>query len=318
LRKNLAKLAGCQPEEIAIQRNASESLETVIFGLNLQRGDEVVLAKQDYPNMINAWKQRELRDGIKLVWVNLQLPSEDNAYMVNEYVKAFTNRTKVVQLTHVINWNGQILPVRQIADAAHARNIDVLVDGAHSFAQFEFKVPDLGGDYFGTSLHKWLSACIGSGMLYVKKDKIKNIYPLFANGDPTSDNIRKFESLGTRPFFIEQAINKAIDFYDMIGAKRKEERLFFLKNYWMSRVKDIPKVKLGTSMKQGFACGVGLVGIEGKKPADLDVFLMENYKVHTVGIEWENIKGVRITPNVYTTTKNLDVLVEGIERFAKT
>ena len=317
LRRNLARIAGCQQEEIAIQRNASEALETVIFGLNLQRGDEVVLAKQDYPNTINAWKQRELREGIKLVWVNLQLPSEDNEYMANEYIKAFTPKTKVVQLTHVINWNGQILPVRKIADAAHARNIDVLCDGAHSFAHFEFTIPDLGCDYFGTSLHKWLSACIGSGMLYVKKDKIKNVYPLFANDNPVSDNIRKFESLGTRPFFIEQAINKAIDFYDMIGPKRKEERLHFLKNYWMSRVKDVPKVKLHTSMKPGFGCGVGMVSIEGKKPGELDVFLMENYRIHTVPIEWENIKGVRITPNVYTTTKNLDVLVEGITRFAK-
>lgn len=317
LRRNLARVAGCSADEIAIQRNASESLETVIFGLNLQRGDEVVLARQDYPNMINAWKQREQREGIKLVWVNLQLPSEDSSYLVNEYVRAFTPRTKAVLVTHVINWNGQIMPVRQIADAAHARGIDVVVDGAHSFAHFEFNIPGLGADYFGTSLHKWLSACIGSGMLYVKKDKIKNIYPLFANGDPLSDNIRKFEALGTRPFFIEQAISKAVDFYDMIGARRKEERLFYLKNYWMSRVKDIPKVKLGTSMKQGFACGVGLVGIEGRKPGELDAFLMDNYRVHVVGIEWENIRGVRVTPNVYTTTKNLDVLVEGIEKFAR-
>ncbi|HEY0679191.1 MAG TPA: aminotransferase class V-fold PLP-dependent enzyme [Chitinophagaceae bacterium] len=318
LRRNLARVAGCQPEEIAIQRNASEALETVIFGLNLNRGDEVVLSKQDYPNMINAWKQRELREGIKLVWVNLELPSEDNSYMVNEYVKAFTSKTKVVHITHVINWNGQILPVKPIADAAHAKGIEVLVDGAHSFAHFEFRIPDLGCDYFGTSLHKWLSACIGSGMLYIKKDKIKNIYPLFANGEPASDNIRKFEALGTRPFFIEQAISKAIDFYDMIGAKRKEERLQFLKNYWMSRVKDIPKVKLCTSMKPGFACGVGMVHVEGKKPTDFDTYLMENFKVHTVAIEWENIKGIRITPNVYTTTANLDVLIEGIRKFAMT
>lgn len=317
LRRNMARIAGALPDEIAIHRNASEALETVIFGMNLQRGDEVVLTKQDYPNMINAWKQREMRDGIKLVWINLDLPSEDNEYLTNQYIKAFTPKTKVVQVTHVINWNGQILPVRKIADAAHARGIEVVVDGAHSFAQFDFKIPDLGADYFGTSLHKWLSACIGSGMLYVKKDKIKNIYPLFASGDPTSDNIRKFEALGTRPFFIEQAINKAIDFYDMIGPKRKEERLLFLKNYWMSRVKDVPKVKLHTSMKPGFGCGIGMVSVEGRKPSELDSFLMDNYRIHAVPIEWENIHGLRITPNVYTTTQNLDVLVEGITRFAK-
>jgi selenocysteine lyase/cysteine desulfurase len=318
LRKNLAQLSGCDAEEIAIHRNASEALETIIFGLQLKPGDEVVLSKQDYPNMINAWKQRELRDKIKLVWVNLELPSEDINYMINEYIKAFTPKTKLVQLTHVTNWNGQILPVRKIADAAHAKGIEVLVDGAHSFAQFKFTIPELGADYFGTSLHKWLSACIGSGMLYVKKDKIKNIYPLFATGEnPLKDDIRKFENQGTRPFFIEQAIGKAIEFHEMIGSERKEKRLHYLKNYWMEKVKDLPKVKLGTSLKPEFGCAIGLIGIEGRKPAELDSFLFEKYKIHTVGIEWENIKGVRITPNVYTTTKNLDKLVEGITAFVK-
>ncbi|MBS1948418.1 MAG: aminotransferase class V-fold PLP-dependent enzyme [Bacteroidetes bacterium] len=317
LRKNLARIAGCLPEEVAMNRNASEALETVIFGLDLKPGDEVVLSKQDYPNMINAWKQRELRDGIKLVWVNLELPSEDDDYMLNKYTGAFTPRTKIVHVTHIINWNGQILPVRKIADAAHARGIDVLVDGAHSFGHFQFTLPELGCDYFGTSLHKWLTACIGTGMLFVKKEKIKDLFPLFGSGDPKSDDVRKFESLGTRPFFIEEATGKAIEFYDMIGAKRKEERLLYLKNYWMEKVKDIPKVKMGTSLKQGFGCAIGSVRVEGKKIADLENYLFDKYKIHTVAIEWENIHGVRVTPNVYTTTKNLDLLVEGIERFAK-
>jgi selenocysteine lyase/cysteine desulfurase len=316
LRKNLARIAGCDAEEIAIQRNASEALETIIFGLDLKAGDEVVLSKQDYPNMINAWKQRELRDKIKLVWINLELPSEDEDYLVNEYVKAFSSKTRVVQITHIINWNGQILPTRKIADAAHARGIEVLVDGAHSFAHFRFTIPELGADYFGTSLHKWLSACIGSGMLYVKKEKIKNIYPLFAAADARSSDIRKFENLGTRPFFIEQAITKAIEFHEMIGAQRKEERLHYLKNYWMQKVKDLPKVKIGTSLKPGFACAIGLVNVEGKKPNEFEYFLENNYKIHTVAIEWENIKGIRITPNVYTLTKDLDELVEGITKFA--
>lgn len=316
LRKNLARLAGCDAEEIAIQRNASEALETIIFGIDLKAGDEVVLSKQDYPNMINAWKQRELRDRIKLVWINLELPSEDEDYLVGQYVKAFTSKTRVVQITHIINWNGQILPARKIADAAHARGIEVLVDGAHSFAHFRFTVPELGADYFGTSLHKWLSACIGSGMLYVKKEKIKNIYPLFAAADARSADIRKFENLGTRPFFIEQAITKAIEFHEMIGAQRKEERLLYLKNYWMQKVKDMPKVKIGTSLKPGFGCAIGLVNVEGKKPADFEAFLENNHKIHTVAIEWENIKGIRITPNLYTLTKDLDELVEGITKFA--
>ncbi len=325
LRKNLAKLAGCNAEEIALHRNASEALETVIFGIELKAGDEVVLTKQDYPNMIGAWKQREKREGIKLVWVNLELPSEDENYMVKQYTDAFTAKTKVVQITHMINWIGQKIPVRKIADEAKKnppagagrQEILVLVDGAHTFAQFEFLIPELNCDYFGTSLHKWLGAPIGTGFLYVRKEKIKSVWPLFGAGDKGEDNIRKFEHLGTRPFFIEEAIDKAIDFHDMIGSKRKEERLLYLKNYWMNKVKDIPKVKLHTSFKKEFGCAIGLVSVDGKTPGELDSFLWENYKIHTVGIVWENISGVRVTPNVYTTIKNLDRLVEGITAFAK-
>ena len=317
LRKNLANMAGCDAGEIAINRNSSEGLETVIFGLSLKAGDEIVAAKQDYPNMVNAWKQRELRDGIKMKWINLELPSEDEKYLVKQYVDALTPNTKLVHLTHIINWNGQILPVRKIADEAKKRGIEVLVDGAHSFAHFNFKIPDINADYFASSLHKWLYAPIGSGLLYVRKEKIKNIYPLFAADDPMKDDIRKFEHLGTRPFFIEQAIGKAIEFNEMIGIERKEKRLHYLKNYWMEKVKDVPKVKLLTSLNPKWGCAIGMIAIEGKKPAELDNYLFANHKIHTTTIEWENIKGVRITPNVYTTAKNLDALVEGITAFAK-
>ncbi|MDB5205715.1 MAG: aminotransferase class V-fold PLP-dependent enzyme [Flavisolibacter sp.] len=317
LRNNLANLAGCSAEEIAINRNSSEGLETIIFGLPLKEGDEVVASKQDYPNVVHAWQQREIRDKIKLVWVNLELPSEDEAYLVKSFVSAFTPKTKVVNITHIINWNGQILPVKKIAAEAHKRGIEVLVDGAHSFAHLDFKIPELGADYFASSLHKWLYAPIGSGVLYVRKEKIKNIYPLFASDDPFKDDIRKFEALGTRPFFIEQAIGKAIEFHEMIGAERKQKRLHYLKNYWMEKVKNIPKVKLHTSLDPSYGGAIGMISIEGKKPAELDAWLFNKHKIHTTTIVWENISGVRITPNVYTTTKNLDVLVEGITTFAK-
>jgi selenocysteine lyase/cysteine desulfurase len=318
LRGNLAKQAGCDTEEIAINRNSSEGLETVIFGLTLKAGDEIVASKQDYPNVINAFKQREQRDGIKMVWVNLALPSEDEDYLVSQYVKAFTPRTKLVNITHVINWNGQILPVKKIADEAHKRGIEVLVDGAHSFAQLDFRIPELNADYYATSLHKWLFAPIGTGMLYVKKEKIKTIYPLFAtDNNPLKDDIRKFESLGTRPFFIEQAIGKALEFHEMIGNERKEKRLHYLKNYWMEKVKNIPGIKLHTSLHSRWGCAIGNVLFEGKTPKDLETFLFSNYRIHCVPIVWENIQSVRITPNVYTTIKNLDVLVEGIAAFAK-
>ncbi len=318
LRSNLAKMAGCDAEEIAINRNSSEGLETVIFGLRLNADDEVVAARQDYPNMINAYNQRQMRDKIKMVWINLELPSEDDEYLVKQYVDAFTSKTKLVHITHIINWNGQILPVKKIAHEAHKRGIEVIVDGAHSLAHFDFKISDLDCDYFASSLHKWLYAPIGTGLLYVKKNKIKNLYPLFAAADPLQDNIRKFENLGTRPFFIEQAIDKAIEFHEMIGSQRKEKRLHYLKNYWMERVKDIPKAKINTSFNPHFGCAIGSIAIEGRKINELDSFLFNNYKIHTAGIEWENIKGIRITPNVYTSTKNLDLLVEGIRAFVKT
>lgn len=317
LRRNLARLCGCSVDEIAIQRNATEALETVIFGLPLKAGDEVVLSKQDYPNIINAWKQRELRDGIKLVWVNLVLPSEDNDYLAGAYTSAFTARTKVVNITHMINWNGQILPVRKIADAAHKQGIEVVVDGAQSLAQFQFTIPELGADYFGASLHKWLSSCIGTGLLYVKKEKIKPLFALFAPPDLQINNITKFEHFGTHPVFIEQAVNKAIDFHEMIGARRKEQRLLYLKNYWMSKVQHMPGVQPGTSMKPGFGCAIGLINIQGRKPVDLEFFMLKNYKIHLLTIDYENIKGVRISPNVYTSIKELDLLAEGIDAFIK-
>jgi len=316
LRERLAQLADVSAEEIALHRNASEALETIIFGLNLKAGDEVVLSKQDYPNMINAWKQREMRDGIKLVWVNHELPSVDNDYLANNYIDLFTSRTKVVHITHIINWNGQILPVRQIADIAKKQGIEVLVDGAHSFAHFDFSISDLQCDYFGTSLHKWLGATIGTGFMYVRKEKIKSLFPLFGVDDPLKDDIRKFEALGTRPFFIEQAIEKAIDFHKMIGIERKEARLNYLKNYWINQVKDLPNIIINTPLQKGFSCAIANIAIKDKKHEDLDTFLFEKYKIHVVSITWENIKGIRITPNVYTTLENLDRLVEGIRKFA--
>jgi selenocysteine lyase/cysteine desulfurase len=317
LRMKLAELAGCDAEELAINRNSTEALDTIIFGLDLEKGDEVVLTKQDYPNMINAWKQREKRDGIVLKWVNLELPTEDTDYLVNAYTAQFTNKTKLVQVNHIINWNGHINPVRKIADAAHAKGIEVMIDGAHTFGHFVFDIPSLGGDYYGTSLHKWLSAPFGSGMLWVKKDKISKIWPMFPGDNPQSPDIRKFEALGTRSFPIEQAIGQAVDFHNMIGKERKEARLRYLKDYWVNQVKDLPGVRMNTTTHPDFSCAIANIGIEGKEPAELDSFLYANYNIHAVSITWENIKGVRIAPHVYTSISDLDRLVTGIKKFVQ-
>ena len=316
LREKLAELAGCDPNEIAINRNATEALNTIIFGLNLKAGDEVIGTKQDYPNMINAWKQRATREGVVYTQLNFNFPIDDDEQIVKAFEKAITPKTKLLHVTHVVNWSGQIMPVKKIARMAHAKGIELLVDGAHSFGLLDFKIPDLDADYFGTSLHKFLSAPIGSGMLWIKKDEIKNIWPLVSNDKPDSDDIRKFETIGTRSFPIEQAIGEAINFHNAIGPKRKQERIHYLKNYWASAVKQHPKVKIHTSLNPKYSCAICGVSVNGLTPAELDTQLFNNYKIHTVGIVWENISCVRVTPHVYTKLKDLDKLIRAINEIA--
>ena len=316
LRHKLAVLAGCSPEEIAVNRNATEALNTVIFGLDLKAGDEVIGTKQDYPNMINAWKQRAEREGIVYTQLNFKFPIENDDEIVSAYEKAITSKTKIIHITHVINWIGQIMPVKKICAMAKKYNLEVIVDGAHSFGLLDFKIPELGCDYFGTSLHKFLSAPIGSGMLWIKKEKISKIWPLVCNDKPRGEDIRKFETLGTRSFPIEQGIGEAVNFQNAIGSKRKEERIRYLKNYWASKVVDIPKVKIHTSFKPEYACAICGVSIDGMTPGELDSALFNTYKIHTVGIVWENVSCVRITPHVYTRLQDLDKLVMAIGEIA--
>ncbi|MBL0308468.1 MAG: aminotransferase class V-fold PLP-dependent enzyme [Bacteroidetes bacterium] len=316
MRAKLADLAGCSPDEIAVNRNSTEGLNSIIFGLNLKAGDEVVVCKYDYPSMINAYKQREKRDGIKVVWVDLDLPVENDKDLVAKFEAAITPKTKIVHLTHVINYTGQVLPCRKIADMAHSKGCEVIVDGAHSFAHIDFKIPDLGCDYFATSLHKWLCAPFGTGMMYVKKNKIKNIWALLSSTAPDSDDIHKFESIGTRSNAAEMAISNAVDFHLLVGSRRKEERLRYLKNYWCEKASRNPKVKLYTSMKSNYACALATFGIEGWKPEDIDAKLFEKKKIIVTSINHENVHGVRVTPHIYTSLRDLDRLVDGINEIA--
>lgn len=317
LRRKLAQLAGCSPQEIAINRNASEALETVIFGLRLRAGDEVILSRQDYPSVINAWKQRELRDGIVLKWLNFDFPIEDEEAITKTFVDALSPQTRIVQITHIINWTGQVMPVRRIVDAVKRDGIDVMVDGAHSFAQLDYAIPDLNCDYFGTSLHKWLCAPFGTGMLYVRKEKIAQLYPLLAAPDPESDDIRKFENLGTRSLAIEYAIANAIDFHLLIGTKRKQLRLQYLKRYWAEKAMKIPGVRLHSSLDPAFGCAIALFSIDDCRAFDIMSFLFQKGAIHTVAIDVENIHGIRITPNVYTMTYDLDRLIDMIGKFVE-
>jgi selenocysteine lyase/cysteine desulfurase len=316
LRERLANLAGVQPGEIAINRNSTEALNTIIYGLDLEPGDEVIGTKQDYPNMIQAYKQKALRKGIVYKQISFDLPIEDDAKIVKAYEEAITPRTRLIHVTHMVNWVGQTMPVAKIADMAHSHGIEVIADGAHSFGLMDFKIPDLKCDYFGTSLHKFLSAPIGTGMMWIKADKIEKIWPLTCNGTPRSADIRKFETLGTRSFPLEQGIGEAINFHEGIGGKRKEERIRYLKNYWATRVQSIPKVKLHTSLKAEYSCAICGVSIDGMTPSELESALFDKYKIHTVGIVWENISCVRVTPHVYTTIADVDKLVRAIGEIA--
>lgn len=316
LRKRLAQVGGCSKEEIAINRNASEALETIIFGLNLKKGDEVVLSEYDYPNMKNAWIQREQREGIILKWIDIELPSEEEEALTKAYTDAFSRRTKAVFITHMTNWSGQLLPVQKIARAAKARDIEVIVDGAQTFAQINFAIPDLECDYFGTSLHKWLGAPFGSGMLYVRKEKIANLYPLFAAPDATQDDIRKFEHLGTRSLPIEQGIIEAINFHEMIGIERKEKRLRYLNNYWIDRVKHLPKVKFNTPLHPDFSCALILLEVLGKNTKEVHTFFFKK-NIHLTTSTIKDLNGIRISPNVYTTTQDLDRFIQALKELCK-
>ena len=267
--------------------------------------------------MIHAWRQRAMRDGIVYKQISFDFPIEDDDTIVRGFENAITDKTKLLHVTHIVNWVGQILPVKKICAMAHRKGIEVIVDGAHSFGLLDFNIPDLGCDYFGTSLHKFLSAPIGSGMLWIKKEKIEKVWPLFCADKPNSTDIRKFENLGTRSFPIEQGIGEAIAFHTAIGSKRKEERIRYLKNYWINKVKDVPGVRIHTSLKDQYACAIGGVTIDGLTPSELDQKLFATYKIHTVGIVWENIRCVRITPHVYTRLADLDVLVEALTTIAR-
>jgi selenocysteine lyase/cysteine desulfurase len=316
LRAKLAQLAGASPEEIAINRNTTEALNTIIYGLPLKAGDEVVGCKYDYGHMMEAYKQRQEREGIVYKQVSLDLPVEDVAAIVKTYEQAMTPKTKIVHVTHVLNSVGQIMPVREIADMAHAHGAEVVVDGAHSFGLLDFKIPDLHCDYFGTSLHKFLCAPIGTGMMWVKREKIAQVWPLLCASNPHSPDIRKFEDIGTRSFPLEQGIGEAINFHEAIGTRRKQERLFYLKTYWSTRVQEMKGVKLHTSAKPEFSCAIGSVSVEGYTPAELLDALFKQYKIHSKTVNLDTVKCLRVTPHVYTPIADLDKFVGAIGELA--
>lgn len=317
IRSGLAELFGCDREEIAVTRNASESLEILLMGLDLKSGDEILTTTQDYPRMLTTLRQRELREGLVLKMVKVPIPPKDLDEITAAFAAGITKRTRVILISHMINITGQITPVQAVCELARSKGIEVIVDGAHSFAQFQFKQADIACDYFGTSLHKWLFAPKGTGLLYVKRDKIEQIWPLMAAEKKQATDIRKFEEIGTHSAAPHLAIGEALLFHNGIGGDRKEARLRYLSRYWMNQLKSLPNVRFNTSFEDDQSCAIGNVQIEGTDPVAVANHLMSKHKIFTVGIVHDEFKGIRITPNVYTTLGELDRFCEVMETIAK-
>ena len=317
IKEQLANFAGVSADEIVITRNTTESLDTIILGMDLKPGDEAIMTDQDYGSMLETFEMRARRFGIKNKIISLPLHPKNDNEIVDAYEKAITNKTKVLLVTHLINLTGQILPVRAIAEMAHAKGIEIIVDAAHSFAQLDYKIPELDCDYYGASLHKWLCCPLGTGIMYMKKEKIEKTWPLFGDTSQPVDSIAKFEHIGTHPVSTNLTIAAAIKFHNSIGSKRKEERLRYLKNYWVEQVKDLPKVIINTPFEDERSCALANFAIEGMQPKAVADYLYDKHKIFTVGINRDSIQGVRVTPHLYTTKPELDLLVKAIQELSE-
>jgi len=316
VREKVARFFGCDTEEIALTRNTSEGLETCQLGFDLKPGDEVLTSNQDYPRMLTTFKQRERREGIVLRQISLPTPAEDPARVVQLFEAAITPRTRLILASHMVFLTGQVLPVRELVAMGRRRNIPVLVDGAHSFAHLAFTQPDLECDYFATSLHKWLFAPHGTGMLFVRRDKIRGVWPMMAAPPEMDGNIRKFEEIGTHPAAPYLAIAEALSFTVGIGPQRKEARLRYLRDRWATRVIRSPRIRLHTSLRPGLSCALALVEVEGVDSAALASHLWDKYKIIVAAIKHDEFQGIRVAPSVYTAPGEIDRFSEVLEAIA--
>jgi selenocysteine lyase/cysteine desulfurase len=309
----LAGIAGCLPEELIITRNTTESLDLVIGGFDWKAGDEAIMALQDYGAMLDMFEQIKNRYGVVNVKVSVPNHPKNDEEIVNLYASAITSKTKVILVSHMINISGQVLPIRKICDMAHVKGVQVIVDGAHAFAHVKFRIDELNCDYYAAALHKWLSTPLGAGMLYVKKENVKNLWPILADGEKDINKINRLNHIGTHPVHTDLTINDCIDYYEMMGAERKEARMYFLQNYWTSKVRNLPRIMINTPAEASRSCGIANVGIEGILPADLAKRLLSEHKIFTVAIDYADVRGCRITPNLYTTTKELDMFIVALK-----
>ena len=318
VRRELAAEFGCDPEEMAITRNASEANEIMIFGLDLKPGDEVIATNQNYGRMLNAWEQRVRRDGIVLKQISFKLPPPSPQYILDQFKAAVTPRTRVIEVTHITNLSGQIMPVAELVAWARPRGIEVFVDGAHAFAHFPFTRDELGVDYYGTSLHKWLLAPIGTGFLYVRKARQPRLWPLMAAAASQDGDIRKYEEIGTHPAANHNAISVALAFHQAIGGARKVARLRYLRDRWARRVsRESERCRLLTPLDSPHTAGIGLVEVAGMDPNQLVSWMMAKHRIVVTPIAHAEFSGIRVTPNVYTTVREVDLFAEKLLQAAR-
>jgi selenocysteine lyase/cysteine desulfurase len=318
LRRLIADAFGCSPEEIAITRNVTESMHIPLLGIDLKPGDEILTTAHDYPSMKNALFQREKREGVVARMFSFPYPPKSLSVLAELFEKNLTPRTKIILICHITNLTGQIFPIREICRMARDRGIHVVIDGAHAFGHFDFKQADLDCDIYGANLHKWIMAPTGAGFLYVKKEEIKNIWPLFPAPDPLCDDIRKFEHYGTHPEPVWLAAAEAMAFHQGIGAKRKEERLRYLKDYWARALEKLPGVKILTSLDPKQACGIVSFTVENMDINKLSDVLFERHKIYQIAIDLpEGIKTIRITPSICTTLQELDIFIEAATSYIR-
>ena len=312
----LANQFGCDASSLIITRNTTEALDLVIGGFPWKEGDHAIHAVQDYGAMQDMFSQIQTRHGVKVTKVSVPNHPENDEEIVALYEAQIKPETKMIMVCHMINITGHILPIKKICDMAHRHGVEVLVDGAHCIGHFDFKIDDLNCDYYGSSLHKWLATPLGAGLLYIKKDHISKIWPLLADHEKDLQNIRRLSHTGTHPVATDLAINDAIEYLNWIGIDRKEKRMRFLKTYWQTALKEVPNILINTPFELKRSCGIGNVGLTNMSPAELANTLFEKYQIFTVAIDYANVRGCRISPNIFTTTQELDSFIDAMKNLA--
>jgi len=312
----LANLVGSTPDQIAITRNATESLDLVISGFPWKKGDEAIYAKQDYGTMKEMFEQISDRYGVVNKIISVPNHPKNDQEIVSLYESQITSKTKLIMVCHMINITGQILPIKKICEMAHRYGVEVMVDGAHCVGHFDFSIDDFNCDYYGSSLHKWLATPLGAGLLYVNKNKTHRIWPLLANGNTDKSDIKRLNHIGTHPVHTDLAISNSIDYIKWIGMERKENRMRFLQRYWSDQLRNIKNVVVNTPIDMQRSCGIGNVGLTNMSPSKMEKLLFDKYNIFTVAIDYANVKGCRISPNIFTTTEELDTFVEAVKEMS--